>query len=275
MCVILIAWQVHPEYPLVFIANRDEFFSRKTLAAAKWTDAPHVFGGRDDERGGTWLGISDNGKIAAVTNYRNGPLNGKLVSPESRGELTCNWLKDESTSSSPEEYLKAIDGQRFDGYNIIVGNVQEGLWYSSNWADNGAVHRLSPGIHGVSNHYMDAPGWPKVDTAKKQLKTLLHDTTTLDEDCLIEKLFDILRNDTMYDDEELPETGIDANIEKLFSSMFVKADEFDYGTRACTVILANKNGNVCFLERTFGRDHKLEKQSEHRINISNDDSQHQ
>jgi uncharacterized protein with NRDE domain len=274
MCVIIIAWQVHPEYPLVYISNRDEYFSRKTLAAARWTDAPHVFGGRDEERGGTWLGISDSGKIAAVTNYRDGPLNDKLVSPESRGELTSNWLiKDDSSSCSAEEYLKAIDGQCFDGYNIIVGNVKEGLWYSSNWADNGAVHRLSAGIHGISNHYMDAPGWPKVDTAKKQLKALLDDTTTLDEDDLIEKLFDILRNDTMYDDGELPDTGIDVNIEKLFSSMFVKADEFDYGTRACTVILTRKNGHVHFLERTFGRDHKLEKQSEHRINLPNDDQQ--
>jgi uncharacterized protein with NRDE domain len=103
-----------------------------------------------------------------------------------------------------------------------------------------------------------------VETAKKKLESLLQDTN-LDEDALIDRLFQILANDKMYDKEQLPGTGNDVEVERLISSIFVKADIHDYGTRASTVILANKNGDVRFVERTFGRDHKLEHQAEHRI----------
>lgn len=264
MCVIIVAWKVHPEFPLILIANRDEYFARDTLTAAPWSDAPHVFGGRDGERGGTWLGISNTGKLAVITNYRNGPLREDLVSPKSRGLLTADWLKGNTNTSSPEEYLKSIDADNFDGYNLLVGNVHSELWFSSNRADNGAVKQVEPGIHGVANQYMNAPNWPKVETAKKSIESL-STNANLDEDALIERLFDVLRNDKMYDKEELPDTGVDAEMERLFSSMFVKADEYDYGTRASTVILANKSGGVRFVEKTFDRDHKLEKRSEHRV----------
>jgi len=169
-----------------------------------------------------------------------------------------------TTTSSPEEYLKSINGDHYDGFNLIIGSVHNGLWFSSNLADNGAVHKLSPGIHGLSNHYMNAPGWPKVETAKRGMKSLLQ-SDSLDEDALVERLFDILRNDNKYAKEELQDTGIGPDLERLLSSMFVKADDYDYGTRASTVILANKNGDVRFVERTFGREHVLEHQSEHCI----------
>lgn len=272
MCIIFIAWQVHPEYPFILIANRDEFFARETMVAAPWVDASYVFGGRDGERGGTWLGINEEGRIAAVTNYRNGNLRLGMISPESRGLLTADWLKgntDTTKECCPEEYLKSINGNRYDGYNLIVGTVQNGLWYTSNFVENGAVHKVTRGIHGVSNHYMDAPGWPKVEIGKAQLKSLLNETT-LDENDLVERLFGILRNDAMQEKDALPRTGIDKDMERLLSSVFVKAEEYDYGTRASTVILASKNGEVRFIERTFGRDHKMEHQSEHCFKLASD-----
>jgi uncharacterized protein with NRDE domain len=45
MCLILIAWQAHPDYPLVVAANRDEFFARPAAAAAFWPEAPQVLAG--------------------------------------------------------------------------------------------------------------------------------------------------------------------------------------------------------------------------------------
>jgi uncharacterized protein with NRDE domain len=167
MCVIIIAWQVHPVFPLILIANRDEYFDRATLPAEPWQDVPDVIGGRDAERGGTWLGMNQkNGRLAAVTNYRDGPLRDTIVSPKSRGVLTAEWLKSENDGTrnmTPQEYLESINPKDFEGYNLIVGDVQNGLWCCSNWApgDKGAVRRLEPGIHGVSNHYMNAPTGPR------------------------------------------------------------------------------------------------------------------
>ena len=73
MCLILLAWQVRPDLPLVLIANRDEYYRRPTRPAHYWDDAPGVLGGRDLEAGGSWLGVDMAGRLAAVTNYREPP----------------------------------------------------------------------------------------------------------------------------------------------------------------------------------------------------------
>ena len=70
MCLILVAWKAHHDYPFIVAANRDEFHARATAVAGAWTDAPQVLAGRDLEAGGTWLGVTDAGRFAAVTNVR-------------------------------------------------------------------------------------------------------------------------------------------------------------------------------------------------------------
>ena len=52
MCLILVASRVHPEFPLVVAANRDEFHARPTEPAGFWKDRPGVLAGRDLEAGG-------------------------------------------------------------------------------------------------------------------------------------------------------------------------------------------------------------------------------
>ena len=90
MCLIVLAWQVHPDYPLVVAANRDEFFARPAAAAAFWSDAPDVLAGRDLEAGGTWLGVTRRQRFSALTNYREGGR--KLVGTRSRGSLVADFL---------------------------------------------------------------------------------------------------------------------------------------------------------------------------------------
>ena len=58
MCLILLAWHAHPEYPLIFAGNRDEAYDRPSAAAEFWKNDPDIFGGCDLEKGGTWLGLS-------------------------------------------------------------------------------------------------------------------------------------------------------------------------------------------------------------------------
>src|SRR5687767_5285480 len=101
MCLILFASGAHPRYPLIVAANRDEAYSRPSAAAAFWDDHPHVYGGRDRERDGTWLAISRTGRFAAITNYRQGA--GRRDAERSRGELTRGYL---TGSDEPSEYLQ-------------------------------------------------------------------------------------------------------------------------------------------------------------------------
>src|SRR6185369_14056388 len=143
MCLIVVGWRAHPDYPLVVAANRDEFHARPTADAARWPDAPRVIGGRDLEAGGTWLGITEMGRFAAVTNVREpGMAKGEI----SRGALTREFLL---SSEAASDYAKNIEPNRYSGFNLLLADG-DSLFYCSN--RDGEPRPLPPGIYGLSNH---------------------------------------------------------------------------------------------------------------------------
>jgi uncharacterized protein with NRDE domain len=236
MCLILVAWRVHPDFPLVVAANRDEFFVRPTAPAAFWPDAPQVLAGRDLDAGGTWLGVTRAGRFAALTNFRDPAQNRSGV--PSRGGLVADFLRGDE---SPEDYLKRIvaHGSRCNGYNLLASDGAT-LWWSSNMG--GAARALAPGVYGVSNHLLDTP-WPKVGAGKTALARALD---RLPDD---EALFELLRDDGIHPDQHLPQTGIPLDWERLLSSAFVKSP--DYGTRGSTVLCIGQEGWASFDEQTW------------------------
>ena len=72
MCLIAVGWRLRTDYPVMLAANRDEFFARPSAPAGFWADHPDILAGRDLQQGGTWLGLTRSGRIAAVTNFRDG-----------------------------------------------------------------------------------------------------------------------------------------------------------------------------------------------------------
>lgn len=236
MCLILVAWQVHPDYPLVVAANRDEFFARPTAAAGFWPDAPQILAGRDLEAGGTWMGITRSGRFAALTNYRD-PAQNRPGAP-SRGRLAANFL---SGSESPGAYCERIApaGQQCNGFNLLAGDGTS-LWWSSNMS--GEARALEPGVYGVSNHLLDTP-WPKVGAGKTALAGAID---RLPDD---EALFALLQDDGIHPDAHLPHTGVPLDWERLLSSAFVKSP--GYGTRSSTVLSTDRDGWTVFDEQTW------------------------
>ena len=114
MCLILLAWKVHADYPLVVAANRDEFHARPASAAAFWPDHPDILAGRDLQAKGTWLGIARNGRFASVTNYRGGlDPNAK----ESRGALVTGFLLG---SEFPEVFTSEVSKRKKNYSNTKV-----------------------------------------------------------------------------------------------------------------------------------------------------------
>jgi uncharacterized protein with NRDE domain len=236
MCLILVAWQVHPGYPLVVAANRDEFFARPTEPAAFWKDSPQVLAGRDGEAGGTWMGITRGRRFAALTNFRD-PSQNRSEAP-SRGALVAEFL---TGSDAPQDYLEGIAarGSAYNGYNLLAGDG-ETLWWSSNMG--GKPRQLEPGVYGVSNHLLDTP-WPKVGAGKTALAQSIDQ---LPDD---RALFTLLRDDGIHPDEHLPQTGIPLDWERLLSSAFVRSPE--YGTRGSTVLCVGSDGWISFDEQTW------------------------
>lgn len=236
MCLILFAWQMHADYPLLLAANRDEFYRRPTLPLAPWQDAPDIIGGRDLAAGGGWLACHADGRFAAVTNVRQGLQ--PQAGAKSRGQLITNYFK---SNLQPHEFIEKIEPESYDGFNLLLGNRQE-LYYYSN-RNNVQPERLQPGIYGLSNHRLDTP-WPKVARAKKAF------TAALDALPAPEPFFQLLANRTLAPGPELPQTGIPIAVEHMLSAIFIASP--DYGTRASTFMLRHRDASFSMTERNFG-----------------------
>lgn len=236
MCLILFAWRQHADYPLVLIANRDEYYARPTQAAHWWDDAP-IFGGRDLEAGGTWMGIGRDGRFAAVTNVRE--PGGMQAGRISRGELTRGYLAEKL---SAEDYLEQVAGRKLDysGFNLLLGDSDKLLFFSNR--DNHGTGIVEPGVHGVSNGAFDEP-WPKLASGRDELSALLEGNLERDS------LMGILTDHRIAEDHELPSTGVPLEFERMLSSRFIRSP--DYGTRASTVLTIDAAGRVEFSEQNF------------------------
>jgi uncharacterized protein with NRDE domain len=238
MCLLLIALQQHPLYKLVLAANRDEYYDRPTAPAQFWEDKPDLLAGRDLKAGGTWLGMTRKGRLAAITNYRD-PAHTREHAP-SRGNLVLHFLEKKLSAT---QYLNDIrrEGCRYNGFNLVLGSIDE-LFWCSNRGDN--IQRLSKGIYGLSNHLLDTP-WPKVAKAKTALRDVLLSGKKLQP----EALFKILGDRTRAADNDLPDTGVTLEWERMLSPIFISSPV--YGTRSSTIILVDHQDLVLFTERTY------------------------
>jgi uncharacterized protein with NRDE domain len=238
MCLILFAYETHPEYSLILAANRDEYHDRPTAPAEFWNDAPQLLAGRDLTHGGTWLGITRSGRIAAITNYRDPGRH--RHDALSRGDLTTRYLQ---SDISIEDYLRFLEreGEAFNDFNLIFGSIDH-LCCLSNRAD--LPPDISPGVHTLSNHLLDTQ-WPKSVRGRQALTGLIASGDTINPD----ELLLILSDRTPASDDLLPDTGIGMELERLLSPMFITSPR--YGTRSSTVILVGRDGNVTYGERTY------------------------
>ena len=238
MCLILLAHGVHPEYPLVIAANRDEYYRRPTAKAAFWQDHPHILAGRDLECMGTWLGVTRAGRFAALTNFRD-PSERKTDAP-SRGQLVSGFL---ASGREPREYLEEIAklAPEYNGFSLLVGDMDNVFYFCSRLS---AVQQLPPGVHGLSNHLLNTP-WPKVVRGKQRFQSALADEPSP------EALLDLLHDREPAAESELPDTGIGPEMERVLSPALIVSAQ--YGTRASTAVLFGQDGGVSFSERTILR----------------------
>ena len=237
MCLVIFAHQVSQEFPLVVAANRDEFHARPTAPSRFWEDQPQLLAGRDLQGGGTWMGVTRDGRFAAVTNYRDPSRTGPA--PLSRGELPLHYL---SGTVSPAGYLENLATKAGDyaGFNLLLGDSQ-GLWYLSN--SKGEPQRLAPGIYGLSNAALDTP-WPKVTLGKKRLEQLLQRQSISHE-----KLAATVADRALADSRALRIQGLDSSMDEVLSAQFIVTEA--YGTRSCTTLWIDSGQQVSWQEQTF------------------------
>jgi len=254
MCLIFVAIDAHPNYRIVVAANRDEFYDRPTAPASFWPEDPDLLAGRDLLAGGTWLGITRTGRIAALTNYRD-PKPNQADAP-SRGRVVSDYLM---SKEGPLQFLKrlSLNAGRYNGFSLLAGLNERIYWHSNR---GGEIRRLSPGIHGLSNHLLDTP-WPKVEKGRKEIAGIL-----AGEDVSIEGLFQLLQDRALVEDESLPDTGVDLEWERTLSPVFISSPT--YGTRSSTVILLDRSGMATLVERSFERGSKSYSTAAHSFKVA-------
>ena len=235
MCLVILAFGVDPEFPLIVAGNRDEFHARPTRDAAWWADQPDVLGGRDLQAGGTWLAVHRRGRIATVTNYRDADRPDPKL--RSRGHLVTGFLHSEL---APADYLQTIDGSVYAGFNLLVSDGRSLAYLSNRGA---GVRELPAGIYGLSNATLDTP-WEKVERSKTRLRKLV-DSGSSNETELLRVLGDREKGPASEaGDDRLPFAMAHA-----ITAPFIVLP--DYGTRCSTVVLGNRSGRWTFLERRF------------------------
>lgn len=237
MCLLTLAWKVHPRWQLLMAGNRDEFHARPTTPLAVWPVAEGALrAGRDLRSGGTWAGISGNGRMAVVTNVRD-PL--ATQTGPSRGALVAQYLRDAAPAGRYADWL-ASEAAAYAPFNLLLADTD-----SCEFLGNHPAHRqtLAPGIHGLSNGPLDAP-WPKTLRLNAALQAWLDSGSEA-----LEPLWQALADTTRADDTQLPDTGIGLERERWLSSAFIRSAE--YGTRASTLIALDAQGHGFIRERRF------------------------
>ena len=242
MCLIAFALNANAACPLRIAANRDEFLDRPTAPLHRWTlsDGTQVVGGRDLRDGGTWLGLSPQGRVAMLTNVRQ-PI--QAPAQRSRGELVTRWLQCDGDAT---RFAASIDPAAYGAFNLVVGNFHTRAWHwlgnrnpdAPHSAHTTVLHQraLAAGIYGVSNASLDTP-WPKT----QRLKAALVESLTTGGNWLA-PLSDALTHDQPVPDVQLPQTGVPTDLERSLSSPFVRMADRAYGTRTSQVVSLQAQG---------------------------------
>lgn len=240
MCIAYLALNSHPDWPLLIAANRDEHHKRPSRAAAPWDSHPDIIAGIDLEAGGTWLGITKQGRFGLLTNYRE--MGRNIMDAPSRGDLVSTYL---TTSVNPADYADLINKKAasYNGFNLIVGDLTTAS-YISNRAPEAAPKNLITGRYVVSNHLLDTP-WPKAERLRNAFEQLDMDSLARS----VRLVFSTLKDTTPAEDSYLPDTGVSLEFERLLSSPFIISP--DYGTRCSTVIVVHKSGRALLSEVSY------------------------
>ncbi len=242
MCLITFAINVNDDYPFILIANRDEFYERPTLPAHQW-EGMDIIAGKDLKANGTWMGVSNKGRFAAVTNFRD-PFNIR-DDARSRGDLPLAYLK---SSISDESYMEEIQqrSKEYNGFNLLTMS-NGALFHFSNYENK--INRFDSGIHGLSNALMNT-SWPKVERIKQEFKKAI--SRNLDHDTL----FGILADENLAEDHELPSTGLPFEWEKKLSAICIRSE--NYGTCCSSIVTIDKNNHMTFVEKTYAVGDRIE-----------------
>lgn len=247
MCLMAFALRAHPQLGMRLAGNRDEALDRPTAPLSQWTtpDGTSIMAGRDLRDGGTWTGCTADGRVAMLTNVREGPA-AATPAQRSRGELVTKWLDAGRTPGlDADAFVRQLDPAAYGGFNLVFGNLGTGQW---TWINNRPdwtwptlparmqaitrkqpagwlVATLPPGVYGLSNAGLNTP-WPKTRALVQAMTHAVENHNGGND-----RLWNALTDRRVAADAELPRTGVPLDWERALSAAFVDVPQHGYGTR--------------------------------------------
>ena len=223
MCVAAVAWHADRDWPLVVAGNRDEFHARTSAPLARWEEVEPIIAGRDLVGGGTWLGVSENGRFALVTNFR--VPEGSQPGRPTRGRLVTDLL-----AGRAPEGIEAMNP-----FNLIHCDLAQAFYLGNHPVRH---EPLAPGIHGLSNGGFDVP-WPKTRRVETALARFIAGKCQ-DESALFASL-----RDASAPSAAVGIAGPEAHLAPVF------IEDETYGTRCSSLVMVDRNGHGRIVERSF------------------------
>lgn len=251
MCLVVFAWQEHPQYRLILAGNRDEAHRRPTQDAHWWPDNDSILAGRDLQAGGAWLAVGKSGRFATVTNFHEGQTD--RAGRKSRGALVTGFV---ANSLPAESYESSIADDDYAGYSLLISD-RESMFYLSNRDDLAA--KLDPGIYGLSNASLDTP-WSKVVRAKAGLGSLIESDAVNETE-----LMRLLADRTPAGVNDIDAGALPFEIARALTAPFIVGP--DYGTRSSSIVLWRTDGVIDFCERRFDPSGKTTGDSRFRFQV--------
>ncbi|ODM95733.1 Transport and Golgi organization protein 2 [Orchesella cincta] len=222
MCILFLYVANNPSpdsYKVVLAVNRDEVYKRPTQVASFWGTSPDVLGGRDMQsgrEGGTWLAVSESGRIGALLNV--------LQSAESLSNASQRR------------------GRGFLVNDFLLNPSVDAVQYIATFRH----------VYGIGNSFIDIP-FQKVIHGKEAFTRVVSDNNSLDKkESLINGILEILKNqEKFHPDPQMYKQAADQPETFLhgISSRFIKLP--GYGTRTHTIILVDFSNNVFYQEITL------------------------
>lgn len=235
MCILALAWRSHPRWLLVMAGNRDELHDRPAAPLAHWDHPTHLLAGKDLQSGGTWAGVSEEGRFAVITNRRG--YGAPDPARASRGALVTDLLAGEGRYAAAD----AAELSDFNPFNLIMADREEARFLSNR--PEAIRHILVPGLYGLSNGALDEP-WPKTLRLKAMLSDWIAAGATRPE-----ALLDCLRDETLPDIGIRPAQPSDMPQEPTLSPIFIRNPV--YGTRCSTMVAIDDRGRGVIVERRY------------------------
>ncbi|SCU89018.1 LAFA_0E15764g1_1 [Lachancea sp. 'fantastica'] len=273
MCILL-ATSAHPQYSLILISNRDEFYERKTQHTCFNKDGfvlcpiDLALDSEGKSKGGTWCGVNKDGKVAVVLNLRhNRPRQaGFKANPAfSRGSVPMRFLQDRSPFNEWDTFDKfahKFSDVRNGDLNLFVGDCKEGKYTAmDSFGLSLPVLTSENRVFVMSNDFVGSPDkWLKIHTAETLLHQLVENSTTATEDQIVEQCLKLASNCECDESSGIPKKQL--TTKTIFVPPLSAGSNENvgatlpcgkyYGTRSQIVILVSRSEpKVTFVEQVL------------------------